>query len=78
MFFNYDSMPFVVTTILVGGLFTYYFYNIFTTTASLQGNESLFNIIPNLDSVNLAESAYLHNIILFFNKKKFLIRRIIY
>jgi len=36
MLFNYDSMaqwPFVVTGIIVGGLFSYTFYNIFTTNA---------------------------------------------
>jgi hypothetical protein len=42
----------------VGSLFTYSFYNLFTTTNSLQSNESLVNTIPNLDLTNLAESAY--------------------
>ena len=54
MFFNNDLL-FVVGSILVGGIFTYSFYNnIFTTNNS----ESLVNTIPNIDSFNLAESSY--------------------
>lgn len=44
MLFNYDSFiiaGFVGTVIIVGGLFTYSAYNIFTTSATL--NESLVN-----------------------------------
>ncbi len=65
MLFNYDSMPsygLVVTAILVGGLFTYTFYNIFTTTQSIQGKDSLINTTAQqiiLDSINeLPESNY--------------------
>lgn len=73
MFFNYDSLslvPFVVVSILVGGIFTYNLYNhttINTPTATYKevgiqctpNNESLVNTVqPNLDSMNLAESAY--------------------
>jgi hypothetical protein len=54
MFFNNDLL-FVVGSILVGGIFTYSFYNnIFTTNNS----ESLVNTVPNIDSFNLAESSY--------------------
>lgn len=58
MFFNYDSVVFsgfVGTGLFVGGLFTYSFYNLITT---INKAESLVNTIPNLDSINLAESAY--------------------
>lgn len=54
MFFNYDSIPFVVTGIIVSGLFAYSFYNIFITH-----NESLVNTSLNLDTVaELSESTY--------------------
>jgi len=41
MFFNYDSIPFLITGIIVSGLFSYSFYNIFITN-----NESLINTLP--------------------------------
>jgi len=48
MLFNNDLL-FVVGSIIVGGLFTYTFYNnIFTTN----NNDSLVNTLPNIDSVN--------------------------
>ena len=54
MFFNNDLL-FVVGSVIVGGIFTYTFYNnIFTTNNS----ESLVNTLPNIDSMNLAESTY--------------------
>jgi hypothetical protein len=55
MQFNFDSIgqvPFVVTAVLVGGLFTYTFYNIFTTRQILKSNESLVNIVPSLDTIS--------------------------
>lgn len=68
MFFNYDSMPFVVTAVIVGGLFTYSFYNIFTInstptviskTVGVQ-TESLVNPVqPSIDSISeLPETIY--------------------
>jgi len=63
MFFNYDSMAqmptygLVVTSIFVAGLFTYSFYNIFTTNANM--NESLVNTLPNVDTIaELPESTF--------------------
>lgn len=55
MLLNNDLL-FVVGSFIVGGIFTYSFYNnIFTT---VNKGESLVNTIPNIDSINLAESAY--------------------
>lgn len=52
MLFNNDLL-FVVGSILVGGIFTYSFYNnIFTTYNS----ESLVNTLPQLDSINLTDA----------------------
>lgn len=54
MLFNNDLL-FVVGSVIVGGLFTYSFYNnIFTTNNS----ESLVNTLPNLDTINLTESSF--------------------
>jgi hypothetical protein len=63
LFFNYDSIPLVVTTVIIGGLFSFTIYSIFTTNTStvistVEPVESLVNTIPNLDSILLAESAY--------------------
>lgn len=54
MFFNSDSMPLIVTGIIVGSLFTYTIYNIFTT--SIQSNESLINTNSSLNSISKLDS----------------------
>lgn len=50
MLFNYDSMPIVVVSAIVGGVLTHTFLNIwnYPTTNSL--NESLVDTVPHLDS----------------------------
>lgn len=50
MLFNYDSMPIVVVSAIVGGVLTYTFLNIwnYPTTNSL--NESLVDTLPQLES----------------------------
>jgi hypothetical protein len=67
MFFNYDSMPLVVTTIIIGGMFTYSIYSIFTISTTVPTfkevgvqTESLVNTFqPNLDSISeLPETVY--------------------
>lgn len=69
MFFNYDSMPplgAVVTTIIIGGLFSYSIYSIFTISSIPTYNEvgiqteSLVNTIqPSIDSISeLPETNY--------------------
>jgi hypothetical protein len=63
---NNDSMIVVIAVIVVGGLFTYTFYNIFTTIAGVPTynevavqTESLVNIKPSIDSISeLPESTY--------------------
>jgi len=64
MFFNNDLL-FVVGSIIVGGIFTYSFYNnIFTT---VNKGESLVNTVSNLDSniqfVNLPNHSYVDSIV---------------
>jgi hypothetical protein len=67
MFFNYDSMPLVVTTAIIGGLFSYSIYSIFTTSTNtvisqtvVGQAESLVNTVqPNIDSISeLPETIY--------------------
>jgi len=48
MFFNNDLL-FAVGSIIVGGIFTYVFYNKIIT---VNNSESLVNTLPNLDSIN--------------------------
>lgn len=67
MLFNFDSVPFVVTSVIIGGLFSYSIINIFTTSTTLPTYnevgvqaESLVNTIqPNIDSISeLPETIY--------------------
>lgn len=59
MLLNNESGMIVVAIIVVGGLFTYTFYNIFTTAIEAGHNDSLVNTIPNLDTItDLPESSY--------------------
>ena len=66
MFFNFDSMPLVVTTVILGGLFSYSIYSIFTinTSNTVLSNtvevQALVNTVqPNIDSISeLPETMY--------------------
>jgi len=67
MFFNFDSMPLVVTTVIIGGLFSYSIYSIFTINTTVPTfnevgvqTESLVNTLqPNIDSISeLPETLY--------------------
>jgi hypothetical protein len=68
MLFNNDSM-FIVTTVIVGGLFSYSFYNFFTITHNTPNTivynevgiqtKSLIHTAPNIDTISeLPETSY--------------------
>lgn len=66
MFFNFDSVPLLVTSIIISGLFSYSIYNIFTTSTTLPTynevgvqTESLVNTQPSIDTISeLPETVY--------------------